>query len=239
MDISLLSKALHSDIAYPPEMACVETGILGRGFYPGCRGFSPKRSPIGGIMLLGRDFGTKTYYDRLAGSPPRDENALTWRHTRDIYLSELRPSLGDLPVWCTNYLMGVRICGSAVGTVKNCIVSEDWIKFETSCWNFLQKQVLLQKPLVILVLGGDNRRDLAAPGRLGGNEVEPFRRTFVAEGKLHEASIFYTDHPHSLIKATAKESVHKETEKIRAFYLSCYTRTSQTTPAGMEEEAPC
>src|SRR6185437_10673008 len=196
--------------------------------YPGCRGFSQQKDPRGGIMLLGRDFGTKSYYDRLAGSPPRDENTLTWRNTRDIHLSELRPSLGDLPVWCTNYLMGVRLCGPATGNVRECMSIENWFTFEASCWNFLQKQVLMQKPLVIVVLGGDNRCDLAAETRLGKNGTEPFQHIFESEGELHEASIYFADHPHSLIRATAKQAAEKETEKIRACYLYLLSRTERT-----------
>jgi len=190
-------------------------------------------------MLLGRDFGTKSYYDRLAGSPPRDENTLTWRHTRDIHLSELRPSLGDFPVWCTNYLMGVRLCGPTTGNVRECMSTENWSKFEASCWNFLQKQVILQKPLVIVVFGGDNRYDLAAATRLGRNGKEPFQHIFVKEGEHHEASIYYADHPHSLIRASAKQAAQKETEKIRAFYLSLLPRTARTVPAEKQEDPSC
>jgi hypothetical protein len=113
MNLNSLSERLRA-CRYPPQLEHVECGILGSGFYPGARGFSCSGSPYDGIMLLGRDFGTKAYYQRLCGIPRRDETASTWRRTRDIYLA----SFIGLPVWCTNYIVGVRKNGSSVGNVK-------------------------------------------------------------------------------------------------------------------------
>src|SRR5215475_11842124 len=110
MNLESLSELLRM-CPYPEQMKHVECGILGAGFYPGARGFRDNQPPYGGIMLLGRDFGTKTYYERLCGFPARDETASTWQRTRDIYLA----SFAGLPVWCTNYLMGIRSEGSSVG----------------------------------------------------------------------------------------------------------------------------
>lgn len=98
MNLDTLFELLHA-CPYPEQMACIERGILGSGFYPGARGFAESQAPQRGILLLGRDFGTKRYYERLCGSPTRDETAITWRHTRDIYLT----SFAGLPVWCTNH----------------------------------------------------------------------------------------------------------------------------------------
>ena len=156
MDISQLSDALRNEVAYPEQMKCVDSGIHGQGFYPGCQGFSSQKSPHGGLMLLGRDFGVESYYDGLVGSPVRDETALTWRHTREIYFAQPpHPTLSDLPVWCTNYLMGVRLEGSAKGNVRERISMPEWVKYEDTCWGFLQRQVLLQKPLVIALSTAD------------------------------------------------------------------------------------
>ncbi|MFZ1085887.1 MAG: hypothetical protein WAN35_13060 [Terracidiphilus sp.] len=218
MDIKRLSDALRK-IAYPPEMAFVETGILGQGFYPGCLGFSSRRSPIGGIMLLGRDFGVKSYYEGLTGLPLRDETALTWRHTRDIYLAHSpHPTLNDLPVWCTNYLMGIRLDGSAKGNVRERISSSDWVKFEDSCWCFLQKQIFLQRPLVIVVFGEDNRYDLLTDKRFGTKWSQTLQHTFTSDGDTHPAFVTFADHPHSLIRNTAKDAARLEVKRIRELY---------------------
>ena len=225
MDLSRLSHALKDEISYPPEMAFVETGILGRGFYPGCSGFSRRRSPLRGLMLLGRDFGVKSYYDGLIGSPPQDEHALTWRHTRDIYLSPLPdPSLNDLPVWCTNYLIGVRIDGSAKGNLKERVSPSAWATYERSCWRFLQKQVLLQKPLVIVVFGEDNRSDLLTENRLGQRWSQTLVHAFESDGEPHTATVTFVNHPHSLIRNTAKESARLEVKRIRDLYDSLNRR---------------
>jgi hypothetical protein len=83
--------------AYPEQMLPVDRGIHGLGFYPGARGFPKENSAYGGVMLLGRDWGTKKDYDRFSGWPSRDESGLTWRNTRDVYLARLR----NFSVWCT------------------------------------------------------------------------------------------------------------------------------------------
>src|ERR1700722_13566952 len=190
MNTSSLSDGLKR-IAYQPQVCFVEPNIRGRGFYPGCNGFDT--DPTDGIMLLGRDFGTRTYFDGLVGLPARDETALTWRHTRDVYLDELEP----IPVWCTNYLMGLREDGSAKGNVMLRIPPKDWEAFEHSCWVFLHLQVLLQKPRVIVVFGGDNKSDLMVKGRFGLSRERSFRHLFEAGGKSHLAVVTFADHPHS------------------------------------------
>jgi len=221
MDISQLSDALRNEVAYPEQMKCVDSGIHGQGFYPGCQGFSSQKSPHGGLMLLGRDFGVESYYDGLVGSPVRDETALTWRHTREIYFAQPpHPTLSDLPVWCTNYLMGVRLEGSAKGNVRERISMPEWVKYEDTCWGFLQRQVLLQKPLVIVVFGEDNRSDLLTDKRLGRKWTQTIQHTFESDGDRHTASITFADHPHSLISNVAKNAARTEVKRIRALYES-------------------
>ncbi len=221
MDVSQLSDALRNKIAYPPEMAFVETGILGQGFYPGCRGFSPQKSPLGGVMLLGRDFGTKSYYERLAGSPPRDETSHSWQRTCEIYFPPRHaPSIHDLPVWCTNYLMGVRTVGPATGNVRKGISKTDWAKYEASCWLFLQSQVLLQQPLVIVVFGKDNRNDLRADDRLGSKRVQTLHHVFQSGHFSHSVAVTFADHPFSLISEVAKDRARLEVKRIRELYES-------------------
>jgi uracil-DNA glycosylase len=165
-------------------------------------------------MLLGRDFGTKTYYQRLCGIPPRDETASTWRRTRDIYLA----SFIGLPVWCTNYIVGVRKNGSSVGNVKERIHPSDWEAFEGDCWQFLQAQVLLQHPRILVVFGGDNRADLAANGRLGEITQGNMRHTFKNEYGQHSVLVTYADHPHSLIPKEKQEDARKESARLRHLY---------------------
>src|SRR6202012_1670706 len=120
-----------------PQMELVDRGIDGSGFYPGAKMccFGEPTSPP--VMILGRDFGTRDYYTKLAAKSGRSEYSLTWRHIDDLYL----PSLRNCYVFCTNYLMGVRMDGSAKGDVSERMSRETWISYEMSCWNFLCFQI--------------------------------------------------------------------------------------------------
>jgi len=173
MDLSLLSDALKK-IAYPPEMEFVERGFRGHGFYPACEGFVLGEPPIEGLMLLGRDFGEKSYYDEIVEQQPEEETSKTWHRMRDIHFScNSQSTLRGLPIWCTNYLMGVRKEKPSTGNVKNRISPNEWLKYEDSCWKFLQKQVLLQRPRLIVIFGMNkqfraaNQVDLLTDHRLG------------------------------------------------------------------------
>jgi hypothetical protein len=168
-------------IHYPAQMQMVDRGISGLGYYPGARQclFGAPSAPR--VMILGRDFGTKAYYDRLASQPERSENSLTWRHTHGMYLARL----SEMRVFCTNYLMGIRMDGSALGDVSERISKEDWLLYESSCWSFLSFQIEQFNPHVLLVCGKDNRRDLDREGRL----------------KFFGVDVVYGQHPHSAIGA--------------------------------------
>lgn len=201
-DLDSLSSAVKNDVRYPPQMQWVDRGIKGQGFYPGAEICTFNGSPAGGIMLLGRDFGTLDYYQRLANEPGRSEWALTWRHTRDIYLTELT----NIPIWCTNYLMGVRKDGSSKGDVSSRMSQQEWDSFEESCWGLLEKQISLQSPKVIVVFGDDNQRDLNRKTRLG-----TLRSSCL--------SIVYSKHPHSAI-GERNQIVHRQQcATIRSLWL--------------------
>ncbi|HEY1984244.1 MAG TPA: hypothetical protein VGG85_02485 [Terracidiphilus sp.] len=222
MNLSDLSAQLGS-CHYPEQMQCVECGILGAGFYPGTNGYVGTPSHDG-IMLLGRDFGTKKYYEPLCGMPPRDETAPTWQRTRDVYL----PVLTGIPVWCTNYIMGVRKDGSSVGNVKERITPSDWQRFEGDCWKFLHAQVLVQHPRIVVVLGGDNRDDLTATARLGTATQSDRPHRFESDGRQHAARIVFGEHPHSLIPRVRQEAARTDAERWTQLYHStplCKCRT--------------
>jgi hypothetical protein len=179
IDLNTWSDALAA-LPYPPQkMQCVDRGITGSGFYPGARNcfFGHEDAPR--VMLLGRDFGTLSYYAPLAREPGRNEHALTWRHTQNLYV---RPLYGAF-TFCTNYLMGVRVDGSAKGDLSERLTTKEWRVFEAACWEFLQMQIAEIKPRLVVVFGADNQRDLIRKDRLG----QPSR------------TVLYAPHPHSAI----------------------------------------
>jgi hypothetical protein len=196
--------------AYPEQMLHVDRGIHGSGFYPGARGFPNEISPYGGVMLLGRDWGTKNDYDRFSGWPARDESGLTWRNTRDVYLA----GLSNFPVWCTNYLMGVRKDGSAEGNIAERIDLLAWIKYESACWGFLQQQVLFQRPKVIVIFGPYNRDDLQRSNRLGvlSDAFEP--KSFQYKEVEHSSLVTLADHPRSLTNPICRARALQKVEAI-------------------------
>jgi hypothetical protein len=178
-------------------------------------------------MMLGRDFGTKSYYESLVGPPSWDENSKTWERTCEIYLPPAPAiSLGDLPVWCTNYLMGVRKDRPSTGNMKKRISHEEWVKYEDSCWCFLQRQVLLQKPRLIVIFGrnkqfrADNQVDLLTDRRLGRKRDQTFCHTFRSEGVPQTTSVTFADHPFSLISDISKGKARLDVSRIRNFYDS-------------------
>jgi hypothetical protein len=188
MNFERLSAGLRA-ITYPEQLRFIDRGIRGHGFYPGAMQcmFGEQSTPR--IMLLGRDFGTVEYYSKLHATP-RSEYALTWRRTRDLYLREFSGAY----VFCTNYLMGLRVDGSAKGDIRNRLSSEVWTEYERHCWQFLLSQIAEFRPDAILVFGSDNRRDLNKENRLGSLSI----------------SCFYGPHPHSAI-GTANAAQHLAT----------------------------
>ena len=85
--------------------------------------------------------------------------------------------------------MGVRREGSAIGNMRKTIADSGL--YEGFCWEFLQAQVLLQRPLGIAVMGRANRGYLKIAGRLGVDQGDPFHHTFTHEGKSHTALVTY------------------------------------------------
>jgi hypothetical protein len=178
-------------------------------------------------MLLGRDFGDKSYYHKLVKQQPAEEDSDTWLRIRDIHFSHNSQStLRGLPIWCTNYLMGVRKEKPSTKNVKKRISPDDWLKYENSCWDFLQKQVLLQKPRLIVIFGArqdfraDNQVDLLTDHRLGRGKRQTMIHDFVSGGKKHTTKVTFTEHPFSLISEVAKDKARLEVKRIRELYDS-------------------
>jgi hypothetical protein len=189
-------------------------GILGRGFYPGAKGYDGV-SAHGGIMLLGRDFGTEDYFYPLCGEPPRDEWAVTWRNVRDHHLS----ILDGLPVWCTNYCVGVRPDGSSIGNIKRQMTAEEWSAFEPFCWHFLQAQVMIQRPRFIVVMGPYNEEDLSCVNRLGRALASGESFRFKFNGQEHTASLRTGKHRRAFTNPIVAKRGDEMLHQLRHEYL--------------------
>jgi hypothetical protein len=122
--------------------------------------------------------------------------------------------------------MGVRKEKPSTKNVKKRISPDDWLKYENSCWDFLQKQVLLQKPRLIVIFGArqdfraDNQVDLLTDHRLGRGKRQTMIHDFVSGGKKHTTKVTFTEHPFSLISEVAKDKARLEVKRIRELYDS-------------------
>lgn len=217
MDLAKLAKLLPK-CPYPTGMVPmnpIHCGVLGSGFYPGAKGYIGN-SPVDGIMLLGRDFGTKSYFEAICTPKCRDEYAVTWLQTRDNIL----PIFRGLPVWCTNYYVGLRADGSAVGNVDERLSEFEREKYEIFCWEFLHAQVLTQRPRIILVMGDDNQMVLNAENRFGPALTRGQSFTFTWEGATHEARLREGDHPMSFLNQTV---LARGTERLKQLKQDFFT----------------
>ncbi len=222
-DLKELGTALK-DIRYPKGMICpIYTEIAGRGYYPAFKGFENGPDPRDGIMFLNRDFGGIDYYTELSSESQRrgcpvKEKMHTWNQTEDLYL----PGLSNIPVWLTNYLMGVRDRElmevikkaskknvKATTNVKTWIPELEWTAYESYCWAFFLRQVNKQRPRVVAVFGRYNREDLFRDGRLGHRTTaeKEFEYTFkFNDCEPHRCWIIHDRHPSSVAKGEKSKS---------------------------------
>ena len=100
------------------------------------------------IMVLGNDFGSKDGYRKVRDNPYKNLNSSsTWRN-----LLEFLHCVGIKPKHCffTNAYMGLRIVGGHTGPSPGA----DDPEFVERCESFfLDKQIAVQKPRLILALG--------------------------------------------------------------------------------------
>ena len=108
------------------------------------------------IMVLGNDFGLKDRYKAVRDNSYRNLNASsTWRN-----LLELLHRAGIRPKNCffTNAYMGLRATGKSTGQSPGMVDP----KFVERCQLFfLDKQLPMQKPRLIIVLGAEARKFIA------------------------------------------------------------------------------
>ena len=137
----------------------VKKMLCSTAFFPGGSGLwlgrssssktasSKPRMPKQKIMVLGNDFGSKDGYEKVQDNPYKNlDSSSTWRN-----LLEFLHRAGIKPKNCffTNAYMGLRIVGKDTGPSPG---KKD-PKFVKCCQSFLAKQIAVQKPRLILVLG--------------------------------------------------------------------------------------
>lgn len=126
----------------------IEKGI---GFFPYGNGFiseSVNDIPIGGILILGKDFGTKDYFERVREEGEGEKPTMS--NLKKILSPEFEKS-----VFCINVFMGLRDVKGESQKASN--LSEFPQRFNveylTLCKELFRLTISLVKPVKILTLG--------------------------------------------------------------------------------------
>lgn len=150
---------LDSLAPYPAGVVPVPSRIPGTAFFPGGHGLwrtSPTAplpvAPVGGIMILGHNWGTET--DHKAACLPGFERMSdpTFRGLNAILDGA---GIDRAECFMTNVYMGLLTGTSNVGTFPADL------PFRQRCLTFLRRQLASLQPRAILVLGGDALQALA------------------------------------------------------------------------------
>lgn len=144
----LFEKALR--IKYPEEvMVQVEKPLPQQAFFPGGRGTIDNSESISNrtIMCLGQDWGTYDDFlkDQVNGGENIEKNP-TWKNLRTFLKNA---GIDENHCFYTNAIMGLRRDGSASGK-SPAFKNPEFIK---ECQDFFLKQLEVQQPKLILVLG--------------------------------------------------------------------------------------
>jgi hypothetical protein len=183
----------HPPQGYPTGVIGVPEPIPGIAFFPGGYGLwredltQPLPTfPVGGVMVLGHDFHSKTGYEASLARGREAASQPTWRNL--TVLLE-RAGIPFTRCFFTNVYMGLRDDGSTTGPFPG---AKDPV-FVAHCVAFLREQLAAQRPSLILTLGinapailGTQSADLAAWTRRRGlkhlDENSPVRQGVSFQG---------------------------------------------------------
>jgi len=137
-----------ADIDVEFEKYRIQKGI---GFFPYGNGFiseSVNDVPIGGILVLGKDFGTKEYFEKVREKGEGEKPTMS--KLKRILFFEF-----EAGVFCTNVFMGLRDVedGSQGGSNLSEFPQRFNVEYLTLCKEFLRLTISLVKPVKILTLG--------------------------------------------------------------------------------------
>lgn len=133
--------------------------IEGLAFFPGGAGlrnahprFRLPQMPIGEVMVLGHIFNTVALYHKAVHDNSENENSPTWRPLL-CFLDTCH--IAATSCFFTNGYMGLKVeSAGSFGAFFQALLrdNKDYIK---SCRGFLLKQLQVQQPRLLLVLGKD------------------------------------------------------------------------------------
>lgn len=147
-----LFAASQSISPYPKGVVGIERQIRGTAFFPGGHGmWNPEASltefPFAGVMILGHDFHSEVEYQKSLKRGQEDLNGPTWRNLMDV-LTRADIDLKDC--FFTNAYMGLRGGRNTTGKFPGARCPN----FVERCQSFLLHQINVQRPSLLVVLGG-------------------------------------------------------------------------------------
>jgi hypothetical protein len=163
---------------YPEGMGPFPGFLAGQGFFPGGDGLwrddaasaQHSSNPVGGIMFVGNDFGTAATFKSTLRRKYETDGVPTWRNLkRRIDAAGLHNTgvCGQLGFY-TNAILGLRGAGCAVDR-KDWNNPEWWRRgnpFAMFCREFLEFQIEIVKPRLVVVLGEPPQHALCIPNPL-------------------------------------------------------------------------
>lgn len=157
----------------------------GVGFFPGTKGVyvgdgkKMKDIPVGGVMVLGHDWGTVNDYENCKKLDA--ENIVgnrTWDGMRKFFRN-LEIDLSE--IYFTNFFMGLREGASSVGEFpgEGYPAAKNKTAYVDACRKLVRMQIVTQKPKVLIVYGAHLPR-LMSPllenaDAMGWNTFEGFK----------------------------------------------------------------
>ncbi len=149
-----------------------EETLAGQGFFPGGDGLwrespcdpPPSAFPIGGVMILGNDFGLADHDDPKSPGfrqclQAGFENPPTWTIKETLR----QAGIPEERCFFTNSYLGLRIRPPVQGASPGLKCPG----FAPMCRSFLEFQLELMRPSLVVLLGHEPRKLVAPPTRLG------------------------------------------------------------------------
>jgi hypothetical protein len=147
--------------------------------------------PYGGVMFVGHNLDSEESYRRhLAnGSDHGDPDHPTMRTWTNFYALMSLAGIDRSEIFCTNYFVGLKGGEGATGAFPGRLD----VTFCAWCESFLDEQIQLMRPRVVVALGKPARRRLGLesqkPTRCRRGDVE-----FVGLALMHPSSPAYYQH---------------------------------------------
>ena len=148
---------IRFEFTYPDnKILPISKKVDGTAFFPGGEGIWENSNEEIDVLVLGQDFGTKAYYDKiLADETVKDTDCPTW-----INMLTLFNKVGIKTERCffSNVFMGVRVEDNMIGPLIR--KTPEYDDYRTQSIDFLKKQIQIINPKVIIVLGKEPARML-------------------------------------------------------------------------------